>query len=190
VPPARVPASGAFRARSNGRRRAAVSAAAARSPTPPSSPGRSPSAAPAVAPSVGLARKLGVGPGDVVALLGAPPAWSAGELPAGARLRRGLRGPADIVIAFLRRASDLDKVLPRVVPALGPQDALWLAWPRRAAGHTSDLNDNLVRGAALETGLVDVKVAALGEDWSGLRFVWRRERRDEVRRRRAPADRP
>jgi hypothetical protein len=138
-------------------------------------------AAPAV-PAVGLARKLGIRPDDVVALIGAPPDWSV-ELPAGARLRRGLRGGADVVIAFLRRASDLETVLARVVPVLGPQDALWLLWPRKAAGHVSDLGDNLVRGAALETGLVDIKVAAVGDDWSGLRFVWRRQRRDGVRRR-------
>lgn len=118
-----------------------------------------------------------------MALVGAPPSWSPGELPDGARLRRGLRGPADIVIAFLRRASELEKVLGRVVPVLGPEDALWLAWPRKAAGHVSDLGDNLVRTATLKTGLVDVKVAAIGDDWSGLRFVWRRERRASVGRR-------
>ena len=137
------------------------------------------------APAAGLARKLGIKPDDVVALVGAPPGWSAGELPEGARLRRGLRGPADVVIAFLRRQTDLEEVLSKVVPTLGPDDALWLAWPRKTAGHVSDLGDNLVRGAALETGLVDIKVAAIGEDWSGLRFVWRKELRDRVRRRRA-----
>jgi hypothetical protein len=129
---------------------------------------------------------LGIGPGHVVALVGAPAGWSAGELPAGARLRRGLRGRADIVIAFVHRAADLEKVLPRVVAVLGPQDALWLAWPRKAAGHVSDLGDNVVRAAALDTGLVDVKVAAVGDDWSALRFVWRRQRRHEVRRRAGP----
>lgn len=135
-------------------------------------------------PSAGLARKLGIRPDDVVALVGAPTGWSAGELPEGARLRRGLRGPADIVIAFLRRPVDLEKVLSTVVPTLGPTDTLWLAWPRKAAGHVSDLRDNLVRTAALETGLVDIKVAAIGEDWSGLRFVWRKELRHTVGRRR------
>jgi hypothetical protein len=140
------------------------------------------------ATSAGLARKLGIRPDDVVALVAAPAGWSPGELPAGARLRRGLRGPADIVIAFLRRRADLVKVLSTVVPTLGPTDALWLAWPRKAAGHVSDLGDTVVRGAALETGLVDVKVAAIGEDWSGLRFVWRTELRATVARRRP--DRP
>ncbi len=58
---------------------------------------------------------------------------------------------------------------------LGPDEALWLLWPRRAAGHDSDVTENLLREAVLPTGLVDVKVAAVGEDWSGLRFVWRRQ---------------
>jgi hypothetical protein len=144
---------------------------------------RAPRSSPSPASSVGLARKLGIGPGDVVALVDAPPGWSVEELPEGARLRRGLRGRADLVIAFLRQARDLDTTLARVVPILGPEDALWLAWPRKAAGHVSDLGDNVVRTAALETGLVDIKVAAIGEDWSGLRFVWRRQRRDTVTRR-------
>jgi hypothetical protein len=94
-----------------------------------------------------------------------------------------------VVIAFLRRSSDLETVLARVVAVLGPEDTLWLAWPRKAAGHVSDLGDTLVRAAALETGLVDIKVAALGDDWSGLRFVWRRELRDRVRARPAPEGR-
>lgn len=134
------------------------------------------------AESSGLARKLGIRPDDMVALVGAPTGWSVGELPPGARLRRGLRGHTDMVIAFLRRASELDQMLASVVPVLGPEDALWLAWPRKAAGHLSDLGDNVVRAAALRTGLVDIKVAALGEDWSGLRFVWRRELRPQVER--------
>jgi hypothetical protein len=59
-------------------------------------------------------------------------------------------------------------------------------WPRRAAGHDSDITDNLLREVVLPTGLVDVKVAAVGEDWSGLRFVWRREVRAGLGERRRP----
>ena len=66
---------------------------------------------------------------------------------------------------------------PRSAAVLGPDEALWLLWPRRAAGHDSDVTENLLREVVLPTGLVDVKVAAVGEDWSGLRFVWRRELR-------------
>jgi hypothetical protein len=124
-----------------------------------------------------LAKKLQVRPGDVVALVGAPRGWAVPGLPDGARTRRSLGTGADVVIAFVRRAADLDEVAGKVSAVLGPDDALWLVWPRRAAGHDSDVTDNLVREVVLRTGLVDVKVAAVGEDWSGLRFVWRKERR-------------
>jgi hypothetical protein len=79
------------------------------------------------------------------------------------------------VVAFVRRAADVPGVVDTVAAVLGPDEALWLAWPRRAAGHDSDVTENLLREVVLPTGLVDVKVAAVGEDWSGLRFVWRRE---------------
>ena len=59
-------------------------------------------------------------------------------------------------------------------PSSVPRTPLWIVWPRRAAGHDSDVTENLLREVVLPTGLVDVKVAAVGEDWSGLRFVWRR----------------
>ncbi|HYA68794.1 MAG TPA: DUF3052 domain-containing protein [Acidimicrobiales bacterium] len=124
-----------------------------------------------------LAEKLGLRPGHVLALVGAPAGWSVERLPDGARARRGLRGRADVVVAFVRRAAELDTVASVVVPKLGPNDALWVAWPRRAGGHVSDVTDTVVRSAFLPGGLVDVKVAALDDDWSGLRFVWRRERR-------------
>jgi hypothetical protein len=127
-----------------------------------------------------LARKLGIRPGDVVALVGAPRGWTVPDLPDGARVRRSLGTGADVVIAFVRRAADLEDVVAKVAAVLGPDDALWTVWPRRAAGHESDVTDNLLREVVLPTGLVDVKVAAVGEDWSGLRFVWRRERRPGV----------
>jgi hypothetical protein len=58
-----------------------------------------------------------------------------------------------------------------------PGGALWVAWPRRAGGHDSDITDREIRALALPLGLVDVKVAALDQDWSGLRLVWRTEHR-------------
>jgi hypothetical protein len=130
-----------------------------------------------------LARKLGIRPGDVVALVGAPRGWIVPDLPDGVRVRRTLGAGAEVVMAFMRRAADLDKVVTSVAAVLGPEDALWLLWPRRAAGHESDITDNVLREVVLPTGLVDVKVAAVGEDWSGVRFVWRRERRAGVGRR-------
>jgi hypothetical protein len=124
-----------------------------------------------------LAEKLQIRPGDVVALVAAPRGWTVPDLPEGARIRRTQPSGAEVVIAFVRRASELDKVLGAVSGVLGPDDAVWFLWPRRAAGHESDVTDTVVRKVVLGTGLVDVKVAAVGEDWSGLRFVWRKELR-------------
>jgi hypothetical protein len=82
----------------------------------------------------------------------------------------------DVVLAFVRAASGLSAAV-----ALGdqvfPDGALWIAWPRKAGGHTSDVTENGIRDAALPVGLVDVKVAALDTDWSGLRLVWRKHLR-------------
>jgi hypothetical protein len=124
-----------------------------------------------------VAKKLQIRPGDVVALVGAPRGWTVPDLPEGARIRRTLRSGAEVVIAFVRRAAELDGVLRAVSSVLGPDDAVWFLWPRRAAGHESDVTDTVVRKVVLRTGLVDVKVAAVGEAWSGLRFVWRKEAR-------------
>ena len=61
---------------------------------------------------------------------------------------------------------------------LGADSSLWVAWPRRAGGHQSDLTDQVLREVLLPVGVVDVKVAALDGDWSGLKFVWRRANRE------------
>jgi len=127
-----------------------------------------------------LARKLGILPGHVVALVGAPRGWEVPDLPDGVRTRRSLGAGADVVVVFVRRAAALERAVTAVVGVLGPGDAVWLLWPRRAAGHDSDVTENLLREVVLPTGLVDVKVAAVGEDWSGLRFVWRRSARPTV----------
>jgi hypothetical protein len=137
----------------------------------------SPPASPGGYAGTPLAKKLQIRPGDVVALVAPPRGWTVPDLPEGARIRRTLGSGAEVVIAFVRRAAELDGVLSAVSGVLGPDDAVWFLWPRRAAGHESDVTDNGVRQAVLRTGLVDVKVAAVGEDWSGLRFVWRKELR-------------
>ncbi len=125
-----------------------------------------------------LARKLGINDRQVLALLGAPAGWSVPELPAGVVVRQSLRGNApDVAIAFCRSAAALRAGIDGWGKAIFPAASLWIAWPRRAAGHTTDLGDTLVREVVLPLGLVDVKVAAIDEDWSGLKVVWRRELR-------------
>ena len=84
---------------------------------------------------------------------------------------------ADLIVAFFARAADLGLRLPGLAERVFPDGAVWAAWPRRAGGHTSDITDNVVREYALPLGLVDVKVAAIDDDWSGLRLVWRKQNR-------------
>jgi hypothetical protein len=123
-------------------------------------------------PAASQARKLGLKPGHRVALDEPPAGWQLREPP------DGLRGPdpdgaADVIVAFFRAGEEIGGRLPALARRIFPAGALWAAWPRRAAGHHSDITDNLVREHALGLGLVDVKVAAIDEDWSGLRLVWR-----------------
>ena len=121
-----------------------------------------------------LARKLVVHPGDRVLLLGAPDEFDIPGLPDGAWIERDGEGPAEVLIAFVRSAAELERRFPDLVARLRAGAGLWIAWPRRAGGHRSDLGDVVVRANAIAAGLVDVKVAALSEDWSGLRLVRRR----------------
>jgi len=91
--------------------------------------------------------------------------------------RRDLRKQPNVVLAFVRSISDLRRLRQRLVPILRAEDSLWLVWPRKAGGHVSDVTEQALRDEFLPTGLVDTKVAALDDDWSALRFVWRREHR-------------
>ena len=85
-------------------------------------------------------------------------------------------GPADVIVWFVRQAAELaDAAL--LGGRVFPSGALWVAWPRKAAGHQSDVTENGIRDAVLPIGLVDVKVAAIDDDWSGLKLVWRKENR-------------
>jgi hypothetical protein len=93
-----------------------------------------------------------------------------GSTPAGA-------GAIDVCVAFCRTPEDLREAIVAFAEPIRPAGALWIAWPRKATGHRSDVTENLVRDTALPLGLVDTKVAALDSDWSGLKVVWRRELR-------------
>ena len=101
-----------------------------------------------------------------------PDGWALREPPDGL-LAPDADGAADVIVAFFRAEAELPGRLPGLAGASIPAGAVWAAWPRRAAGHDSDITDNVVRRYALDLGLVDVKVAAIDEDWSGLRLVWR-----------------
>jgi hypothetical protein len=95
-------------------------------------------------------------------------------MPDGVVLRRRLGGePFDVIVAFFSRRSLLERRLPVLRAALDPAGGLWIAWPKRASGVETDLTDRVVRGLGLATGLVDNKVCAIDQVWSGLRLVYR-----------------
>ena len=118
------------------------------------------------------ARKLGLKGGQRVALDEPPAGWALADPPDGLEAV-GADAPADVIVAFFTRAAEIGARLPALAERIYPAGAVWAAWPRRAGGHTSDITDNVVREHALAIGLVDVKVAAIDDDWSGLRLVWR-----------------
>jgi hypothetical protein len=122
------------------------------------------------------ARKLGLKSGQQLSLDNAPPGWSLIDPPVDVTSVASPQA-ADVIIAFFTTASQIPDRLPALVQRIYPTGALWMAWPRRAGGHESDITDDVVRREALAHGVVDVKVAAIDDDWSGLRFVWRVENR-------------
>ena len=126
-------------------------------------------------PPRSAAQKLGVRPASSLGLIGADAGWALDGLPEDVEVRRDRHG--DVTVGFVRSRHQLMEAAERWVTALEDSASLWVAWPRRAAGHASDVSENLLREVFLARGLVDVKVAPIDEDWSGLKFVRRKQRR-------------
>jgi hypothetical protein len=122
-----------------------------------------------------LVRKLGIGEGDAVALRSAPPGFEAvlGELPEGARIKRRATAPVDVVVAFFAARAKLGAACERLGATIYPDGALWVAWPKRSSGVPTDVTEDVVREVALPLSLVDNKVCAIDDTWSGLRLVHR-----------------
>jgi hypothetical protein len=123
-----------------------------------------------------LPKKLGIAEDSSLALLGAPPGLLE-RLPDGVRVKRQARGSADVVVAFFTERRQLERRFGALTTMIFPDGGLWIAWPKRASGVATTVNEDVVRAVALPRGLVDNKVCAIDETWSGLRVVWRRERR-------------
>jgi len=124
-----------------------------------------------------LPKKLGIRPGDDLALLGAPDGFSLDDLPPGVETRRRAQGRFDVVVSFHTRRADLAQRFPVLMRVLAVDGRLWVAWPKRASGLPTDITEDVVREVALPTGMVDNKVCAIDDTWSGLRLVLRRELR-------------
>ena len=124
-----------------------------------------------------LPKKLGIRPGSAVALLGAPEGFAAktlGPLPEGATLRTHARSPFSVGLFCARSKADLGRRFPAAAKAMGEPGALWIVWPKKASGVATDLDQNAVRAFGLARGLVDYKIAAIDETWSGLCFARRK----------------
>ena len=126
-----------------------------------------------------LAKKLGLKEGQRIALRGAPEGFlrTLDPLPPGIVWRATLRATVDGVLLFAPMVAVLEAALPPAATALTPAGMLWVAWPKRAAKVPTDLTEDRVRAFGLAAGLVDVKVCAISDIWSGLKFVRRLEDR-------------
>jgi hypothetical protein len=123
--------------------------------------------------------KLGIKPGHTVALLYGPSGVIM-DLPADVVVKERAVGPADVVVAFFSWRVELERRIASLGKMIFPAGGLWIAWPKRTSGSPTDMTDQVVRDVALPLGLVDNKVCAIDQTWSGLRVVWRRERRGSL----------
>jgi hypothetical protein len=127
-----------------------------------------------------LPKKLGIKPGSRIAIVSAPEGFLESTLqpmPDEVELRSRARGPLDVLLFFTKRRAELERRFDTLANALDPAGALWVAWPKGASGVPTDLTENAVRDVALPKGLVDTKVAAIDDVWSGLKLVIRLENR-------------
>ena len=123
-----------------------------------------------------LPRKLGIKPGHKLLLLGAPERFAEetlGALPEDVAIGRRAAGKADVLVSFHTERRDLERRIPPLRERMGPNGRLWIAWPKKSAKVQTDITENVVRDIALANALVDNKVAAISEIWSGLQLVIR-----------------
>ncbi len=122
-----------------------------------------------------LAQKLGIKPGMRLIILNAPDDYAStlGELPEGIEMTQTFEGQFDFIQFFTTEKAVLENRFDELKRILQPDGMLWISWPKKAARMQTDLTDNMVRDIGLAKGLVDVKVCAVDERWSGLKFVYR-----------------
>jgi hypothetical protein len=125
-----------------------------------------------------LQKKLGFKPGMTAVCLDAPDHFDEllGELE-GVTVKRSLRGHADLVMCFVTERRALERRAARLRAAVAPDGMVWVCWPKKASKVPTDMTEDVVRDVLLPTGLVDNKVAAVDETWSGLKLVVRVELR-------------
>jgi hypothetical protein len=127
-----------------------------------------------------LPQKLGIKQGDVLAFLNAPDDYDRilGRLPDGVIVTRRLEGELDFIQLFATEKASLEREFPVLKEKLKQGGMIWVSWPKASSGLTTDLSDGIVRKVGLKNGLVDVKVCAIDDSWSALKFVRRLRDRD------------
>lgn len=122
-----------------------------------------------------LAKKLGIKEGSRVTLVGAPDGFDdlLAPIPDGVRIARRLGRDADVIVAFHTSRAVCEERFDRLRAAMHDAGGLWIAWPKRVSGVSTNITEDVVRDIALAKGLVDNKVCAIDATWSGLRIVVR-----------------
>lgn len=126
-----------------------------------------------------LAKKLGIKEGSTLALVYAPEGFAnvIDGMPEGAKVVEPGQGGVDVVVAFFDSAAALASEWAGLSESVFPAGGLWIAWPKRASKRPTAITEEVLREIGLPTGMVDNKVCAIDETWSGLRFAWRKELR-------------
>lgn len=132
-----------------------------------------------------LAQKLGIKKGSVLAFSNAPDDYDRllGKLPAGAVVARRLEGRLGFIQLFATERASLEREFPRLEARLERDGMIWVSWPKASSKLQTDLSDRVVREVGLKNGFVDVKVCAVDDSWSALKFVRRLKDRDDNLRR-------
>lgn len=133
-----------------------------------------------------VVEKLGIKPGFFIFCAGAPAAYAdiVGPLPTGVTMAKAAKPPLDMVHLFMTEAKGLAARLRDYRKVIAPDGMIWVSWPKKSSGVATDLTDVVVRDTALPLGLVDIKVCAIDDTWSGLKFVIPRDQRTVPARKR------
>ena len=125
-----------------------------------------------------LVKKLGIKPGFNIAFAGAPPSYANElDLPPNVSINPRPGKPLDFAQLFVKSEKELEIKFSQYANRLNTSGMLWVSWPKKSSGVSTDLSENIVREIGLAAGLVDVKICAVDEVWSGLKFVFRFEDR-------------
>jgi len=120
-----------------------------------------------------LAKKLGIKEGFIIRLVNAPENYFdlLTDMPENVRITDSTKEKKNLIHFFTKEMSELNKILPKLKREILPDGSIWLSWPKKSSGVQTDVTENLIRNTGLQSGLVDIKICAVDETWSGLKFV-------------------